>query len=94
MIRPIGDLDIRTVARFASATREVADAGFERVIIDLRELTFMDSAGLRALLEMQSAIAAGSALQIIRASEPVQRIFHVTGLAERLPFVSAAEALR
>lgn len=94
LIRPIGELDMSTVDQFAATLREITTAGFDRVVLDLRELTFMDSSGLRALLEVQSIAAPRSSLQIIPGPEPVQRIFQATGLVDRLPFVGAADALR
>jgi len=94
LIRPIGELDMTTVDQFASTLGEITTGGFGRVVLDLRELTFVDSSGLRALLEVQGIAARRSSLQIIPGPEPVQRIFHVTGLVDRLPFVGTPDALR
>lgn len=62
LILPIGELDMSTVDQFASTLGEITTAGFDRVVLDLRELTFIDSSGLRALLEVQSIAAPRSSL--------------------------------
>ena len=56
-----GELDLATVPRLEHA---LANAG-EDVVLDLRGLTFMDSTGVRVLLE--AAEAAGPGLRMIVA---------------------------
>ena len=59
------------------------------VDIDLGEVTFIDSSGLRALIVGQRAIAkAGGTLRITSASSSVRRLFEITGLAGQLGLVS------
>lgn len=56
--------------------------------IDLSALTFMDSSGLRALLEARDRAAAEDvALRLRRGPQEVQRVFALTGLEDELPFV-------
>jgi len=46
-VAPIGELDLATVDRLHATVEELVAAGFERVVIDLRELVFIDCAGMR-----------------------------------------------
>ena len=59
-----------------------------RVVLDLRELEFMDSSGLRlvALAERRLG-AAGRGLVLVRGPEAVQRVFEITRMEDHLTFV-------
>jgi anti-anti-sigma factor len=49
-VRLAGGLDLATSDRLLQQLKELLDAGFDHVAIDLRELLFIDSSGLRLLL--------------------------------------------
>jgi anti-anti-sigma factor len=58
-----------------------------RLVLDLRELRFIDSTGLLAIRRMRELCAdSGCELQLIPGPPAVQRLFELTGLLERLPF--------
>ena len=79
-----GELDLATAAQLEHA---LADAGDE-VLLDLRGLTFMDSTGVRELLEAAARNAGG--LQIIApATGQVRMTIEQTGIAALLPLVEA-----
>ncbi len=60
----------------------------ECVVLDLSRLAFMDSSGVHATLELaRRATAQNVRLVIIPGPPAVQRVFGVTGLTERLPFI-------
>ena len=84
VLAPIGEVDLVTVHEVRTALREVArDA--RRVVVDLRQVTFMDSSGLRLLVEaQQGAEHDGYALAVVRGPASLERLFEVTGLDTRL----------
>lgn len=88
-----GELDISGVGELERALAEV-EAGEPRVlVIDLREVTFLDSSGLRSLLAAdRRAKAAGRRLVLVRGPGPVQRVFEIALLDRRLTFVEAPES--
>ncbi len=53
LCRPVGELDAYTVLAFREALGELAQR--PKVVIDLSEVPFMDSAGLGALMGSASA---------------------------------------
>jgi anti-anti-sigma factor len=58
---------------------ELQTAGFANLLIDLRQLTFMDSQGLRLLLVLRNAAKRdGQTLKLIAGSTEVQRVFVMT----------------
>ena len=66
------------------------DAGFDRIILDLSALEFIDSTGLRLVLTLDAeARRDGFTLSLVRGSAAVQRVFELTGTAGALPFVDA-----
>jgi anti-sigma B factor antagonist len=57
----------------------------ERVEIDARELTFADSAGLRAvLLARTETQTTGATFKVIAVSPPVERVIEMAGLSDVL----------
>jgi anti-anti-sigma factor len=60
-----------------------------RVVVDLGGLAFIDSSGLRMLLLADSrAREHGYELVLLAGSEPVQRVFEITGALDVLRFES------
>ena len=44
---PVGELDLATVPRVDAQLAELWSLGFARLVLDLREVCFLDSSGLR-----------------------------------------------
>jgi len=85
---PVGELDIATVDRLRAAVAELVAVGFERVVIDLRQLVFIDCAGLRLLRGLHDgAVQDGWRLMLIQGPAPVRRLFAMTHTLDLLPFV-------
>ena len=47
---PIGELDLATVPLVDSELAELWSRGFARLVLDLRDVCFLDSTGIRMLL--------------------------------------------
>jgi anti-sigma B factor antagonist len=87
-VAPVGELDIATVDKLRAEVDRLRESGFTKLVLDLRPVRFLDSTGLRLVLELdQAARAASQELLIIRGSSVVQRIFEVTQVSERLQFI-------
>jgi anti-sigma B factor antagonist len=87
-VAPVGELDIATVEKLRAEVERLREAGFTDLVLDLRGVRFLDSTGLRLVLELDAAARETSQeLTIIRGSAVVQRIFEVTQVSERLKFV-------
>lgn len=71
----------------AEVSRALSDAqrGTVPVVVDLSQVTFMDSRGLGALLAANERSREGAAaLRIHRPSDPVQRLLEVSGVGQVL----------
>jgi anti-anti-sigma factor len=90
VVVPAGEIDLATVALVRDAVDR--DRRPEQdVVLDLREVSFMDTSGLRYVLEVvEHGDRDGFTVQIVRGPAAVQRVFEVSGLEPRLPFVDDA----
>jgi anti-anti-sigma factor len=84
-----GELDLGTVDVLrAELDRLTADGRALELIIDLRELEFLDSTGLHLLLRLNSECRErGGSLGLIRGCPAVQKLFEVTGTDAHFNFV-------
>jgi anti-anti-sigma factor len=90
VIRLAGEMCLAGAPDVEDELRRVVLTSADTVVIDMRELTFIDSSGIRVILQAhRRAPKAGSRLLLVRGPRAVQRPFELTGLAERLPFVDA-----
>ena len=83
----LGSLDVATVPELDAQLRDLREAGFRRIIVDLSRLGFMDSSGLRLLLAWNAdASGDGYAIELVPGSKAVQRVFELTGTSHMLRF--------
>ena len=85
VVRAIGELDLSTAARLCRAISAAASAaGRRRVMIDLTELEFCDSTGLRALISAvrEVEVGGGKAALAVTPGGALDRLLEMTGLRE------------
>jgi anti-anti-sigma factor len=89
-----GELDLSTVSKVEEELRR-AEAGEPKVLaLDLSQLTFLDSTGLRLIVTAdQRAREQGRRLAVVKGPDPVQRVFAITRLDERLEMVEDVASL-
>jgi anti-sigma B factor antagonist len=88
-----GELDMAGVAAARMELRR-AEAGGHEVVLDLRRLEFMDSCGLRVLLEADRRLRmAGACLMVVRGPRAVERVLEITGMDARLELVDDPASL-
>ncbi len=84
-----GELDLHSADRLLAAASGLTPGG--RLILDLSELTFIDSAGLRALMNLDlRARAAGWGFALAAAAPVVLRLLKLTGFDKRLAILDTA----
>ena len=83
VVVPHGEVDLATVGAVRDALRS-EEAG-TRVVLDLRQVEFMDSAGLALIVEqMVLADRDGFGFAVVKGPDQVQRLLRMAGLDERL----------
>jgi stage II sporulation protein AA (anti-sigma F factor antagonist) len=87
-VRTVGELDIATAPVLSAQIASLREAGCRHLTIDLSDLRFMDSTGLRFLLECYAeARQDGFTLALLPGPPALQRVFELTGTTSHLPFV-------
>ena len=82
--RPVGELDAYTVGQFRESLGDLATTG--RLLIDLSEVPFMDSAGLGALIGgIRRAREAGGEVAVACSRPTLTRLLHTTGFDRIVP---------
>jgi anti-sigma B factor antagonist len=86
-VRITSELDITTAPQLKETLRE-AQLRARRVVLDLRELTFMDCAGIHVILDASDhARQAEGQLVLVRGPSHVDRLFTLTGTSDALEIV-------
>ncbi|MEO5761844.1 MAG: STAS domain-containing protein [Vicinamibacteria bacterium] len=81
VLAPIGFINAHTVEAFDTALRGVLDRGQFKVVMNARELAYVASAGLGALVgSIEEIRENGGDLRICELSESVAAIFEMVGL--------------
>jgi anti-sigma B factor antagonist len=93
VVTPRGELDIATQGALREALEREAAKG--PVTLDLAGLRFIDTSGLRLILETaEAARRNGSAFTVLPGGPAVQRLFDVAGVTELVPFRDGGEGGR
>ena len=89
-----GELDLASSPELERELDRGTASDVKLLIIDLRELEFMDSTGLSVLVRAhQKAMQSGKRFAIVKGPQQVQRLLSLTGVAERLTVVDSPEEL-
>ena len=89
-----GELDLASSPALQEELDRAAGSDSQMLIIDLRELDFMDSTGLSVLVRAHQRIEEqGRQLAMVKGPQQVQRLLSLTGVADRLTLVDAPEEL-
>lgn len=94
LVRPAGTVNLATVPLLWSNLRAMREDNLN-VIVDLKAILGIDSAGMHALLDAsQLFIQCGQRLALAEPSPRVRTLLEIAGLEEAIPvFDSVAEAL-
>jgi anti-sigma B factor antagonist len=84
-----GEFDLTAEREFDAELRRVEEGDAERIVVDLRGVTFMDSTGFRVLLQADARSRLDSGrLRVRRSLSPqVTDAFELLGLESRIDFI-------
>lgn len=89
-----GELDLASSPALETELARGAASNAEFVVVDLRNLEFMDSTGLSVLVRAhQRATENGQRFGVVRGPQQVQRLLTLTGVAERLRLADSPDEL-
>jgi len=83
-----GELDIAAAGRLDEELRVLEGEDPAHLVLDLHNLTFLDSTGLRSLIAADArGREQGRRVTLLQGPAVVQRVFEITGLEGRLEIV-------
>jgi anti-sigma B factor antagonist len=86
-----GELDVAVAESVERAALEILDGSCRHLVMDLRALEFLDSAGLRALLRIREHAGPSVQFELVKGPPTIARVFELTGLTSALPFRDAPQ---
>jgi anti-anti-sigma factor len=89
----VGELDMAEVDSFEDELRRLEDSKPELLVVDLSELTLIDSHGLSALMQVDArSRAAQRRLVLAPPPEAVMQVFRITLLDRRFTWVDPGDS--
>ena len=89
-----GELDLSSSPQLEQELDRALQEGTSQLIVDLRELEFMDSTGLSVLVKAHQRVQeAGVQFAVVKGSAQVQRLLSLTGVADRITVADTPEEL-
>lgn len=89
-----GELDLASGPELETQLQKIGGPETKLVVVDLRQLDFMDSTGLSILVRAHQRLSEeGCEIGLVRGSQQVQRLLDLTGVAERLRLVDTPDEL-
>ena len=84
-----GEIDLSTVAELEERLEGPLHGEPPLLVLDLRQVTFLDSSGLRLLLRLDERQRnLGGRMVLVQGGRRVARVFELTGAGERLEIVA------
>ena len=81
VIQPVGILDGTKVNQLRQDVKNIVDAGAKIILVDLEQVTFMDSSGLGALvIALKTVRTAGGRLFLCSINDQVKMLFELTSM--------------
>ncbi len=93
VLAPHGRLDSESSPELARQAKEMIGGGGRRLLLDLRDLVYISSAGLRAVLVAAAEMtAAGGRLAIASPNPQVTEVFDISGFVSVVDLHTSAES--
>lgn len=87
MIR--GEIDIYTAPKLKETLFQIVENGAEEIIVNLSDVTYLDSAGLGVFVGTYKMICSRKGrFELVGLSKRMQRLFDITGLADIIQITS------
>jgi anti-anti-sigma factor len=78
----VGEIDAASVGELELQLAEVLEDGVDELVLDFHGVTFLDSSGLRLLVDTANGLGSGvrCTVRIVGATSAVRRVFDAAGL--------------
>jgi anti-anti-sigma factor len=92
VLRLLGELDLASAPLLQGAIERAEADAATQIVLDLDDLAFIDSTGLRIILAAHERFQErGQMLALTRGSQQVQRLMSITRVGEHLRIIESAD---
>ena len=92
VVSALGEVDVFSAPGLDSELDALIAAGNARLVVDLSEVSFLDSTGLGVLVKaLKHAREADGWLHLVVTSDRIRKIFEITGLDASIPIFDTAQ---
>lgn len=93
MLRVAGRMDADNAGQFEAACDACISEGFTRLVVDLGDLAYISSMGLRCFVSVAKKLKdKGGELRVCRLTGLVRQVFEITRLTQVFPLHDSVEA--
>ncbi|HWG21002.1 MAG TPA: STAS domain-containing protein [Terracidiphilus sp.] len=93
VLRVAGRMDAETASQFESECESCISEGFTTLIVDLGDLTYISSMGLRSFVAIAKKLKGhGGGLRVCRITGLVLQVFEITRLTQLFPLHGSVES--
>jgi anti-sigma B factor antagonist len=93
IVAAVGEIDLATVPLLRQAISDHIVAGHVHLLLDLTDVSFIDSTGLGVLVGTGKKIARlGGSTRVVCDNPRILRLLRITGLSRALEILSSREA--
>lgn len=90
VLKMVGDLVASNVDQLVDAVNCLAGSGDKRIFLDLAEVVFIDSSGLKTFMQLQKQLrAGGGGLICFNVVPAVLKVFQVTGADQKISLLNS-----
>lgn len=82
VVRVLGDLDVNSINRFDRLIEDLLARQPLRIVVDVRDVGFVDSCGLRSLIAARARMRERDAFVLRAPRAPMRRLLELTGLVD------------
>lgn len=89
-----GEIDAYSAPALRHELRSLTDGGVERMVLDLRDVTFIDSTGIGTLVMVKKSLGAADKTMCLVVGEnqgTVRRVFEITSVDRVMPIHPTVE---
>lgn len=81
VVRASGDLNAASCGKVEEQLTSLIAAGHQRLVLDLENVRYVSSAGLRVFLLIAKKVSGKGAFVLSHAAEPVRQVLDMTGFS-------------
>ncbi len=82
VLAPVGRLDTDSAADLELAVQDLINAGAVHFVVDLAQINYVSSAGLRVLLMLAKSVDGKGSLRVAGLNAQVQQVFDIAGFTK------------